>query len=120
MIESSSVGGIVVLSVYCKSLSSSLDSGEVISCCYFHKFSLLICHLLVITIDQLKALKDKVSHQYLFKTLKSFCFGPSFIKWIQTIYNSTSSSVKPNSWMTAFVINYVIMTSQCLRCTSKL
>ena len=58
--------------------------------------------LAVISVDQLKAF-DRVSHDYLLKTLESFGFGPSFIKWIKTIYNCACSSVKPNGWMTAFI-----------------
>lgn len=58
--------------------------------------------LAVITIDQLKAF-DRVDHDFLFKTLDRFNFGPQFISWIKLLYNGVSSSVKVNGWMTAFV-----------------
>ena len=58
--------------------------------------------LAVISVDQLKAF-DRVAHQFLFKTLERFGFGPSFIHWIQVIYTSVSSSVKTNGWLTAFI-----------------
>ena len=49
--------------------------------------------LAVISVDQLKAF-DRVAHRFLFKALERFGFGPSFIHWIEVIYNSVSSSVK--------------------------
>ena len=58
--------------------------------------------LAVVSVDQMKAF-DRVSHDFLFKGLKRFGFGPSFIQWIQVLYNSVSSSVKVNGWLTAFV-----------------
>ena len=58
--------------------------------------------LAVVSVDQMKAF-DRVSHDFLFKCLKRFGFGPSFIQWIQVLYNSVSSSVKVNGWLTAFV-----------------
>ena len=58
--------------------------------------------LALISVDQLKAF-DRVSHEFLFKSLESFGFGPNFIQWIKVIYNSVSSSVKTNGWLTAFI-----------------
>lgn len=58
--------------------------------------------LAVISVDQLKAF-DRVSHSFLFKALERFGFGPSFIHWIEVIYNSVSSSVKTNGWLTSFI-----------------
>ena len=58
--------------------------------------------LALISIDQLKAF-DRVSHDFLFKALHKFGFGPVFQQWIKTIYNSVSSSVKVNGWFTAFI-----------------
>ena len=58
--------------------------------------------LALISVDQLKAF-ERVSHEFLFKSLDKFGFGPNFIWRIQTIYNSASSSVKINGWLTAFI-----------------
>ena len=58
--------------------------------------------LALISVDQLKAF-DRVSHEFLFDTLVTFGFGPNFIRWIRVIYNSVSSSVKTNGWLTAFI-----------------
>ena len=58
--------------------------------------------LALISIGQLKAF-DTVSHSFLLETLKRFGFGPSFTQWIKTIYTSVTSSVKVNSWLTAFI-----------------
>ena len=58
--------------------------------------------LAVINVDQMKAF-DRVSHAFLFKTLQKFGFGPNFIQWIRLIYNSVSSSVKTNGWLSAFI-----------------
>ena len=58
--------------------------------------------LALISIDQLKAF-DRVSHSFLFETLKRFGFGPTFTQWIKTIYTSVTSSVKVNGWLTAFI-----------------
>ena len=57
--------------------------------------------LALISIDQLKAF-DRVSHS-LFSTLQHFGFGPNFIRWIKLLYNSMSSSVKVNGWLTSFI-----------------
>ena len=58
--------------------------------------------LALISVDQLKAF-DRVSHEFLFKCLENFGFGPNFVQWIKLIYNSVSSSVKTNGWLTAFI-----------------
>ena len=58
--------------------------------------------LALISVDQLKAF-DRVAHELLFKALECFGFGPNFIRWINVIYNSVSSSVKTNGWLTAFI-----------------
>ena len=36
---------------------------------------------------------DSIEHEFLYKVLECFNFGPSFIKWIQTFYNNLSSCV---------------------------
>ena len=59
--------------------------------------------LALISVDQLKAF-DRVAHGFLFKTLERFGFGPSFLRWIQVIHNSVSSSVETNGWFTAFIV----------------
>ena len=56
----------------------------------------------VVSVDQMKAF-DTVWHDFLFKCFKRLGFGPSFIQWIQVLYNSVSSSVRVNGWLTAFV-----------------
>ena len=56
----------------------------------------------LISIDQLKAF-DRVSHDFLFKTLEKFGFGPDFQLWIKTLYTDVTSSVKVNGWLTAFI-----------------
>ena len=58
--------------------------------------------LALISVDQLKAF-DRVSHEFLFQCLEHFGFGPNFVQWIKLIYNSVSSSVKTNGWLTAFI-----------------
>ena len=58
--------------------------------------------LALISIDQLKAF-DRVSHKFLFKVPDKFGFGPTMQRWIKTIYNNSSSSVKTNGWFTAFL-----------------
>lgn len=58
--------------------------------------------LALISIDQLKAF-DRVSHSFLFQTLDRFGFGPVFTQWVKTLYNSVTSSVKVNGWLTAFI-----------------
>ena len=52
--------------------------------------------------DQLKAF-DRVSHDFLFQTLKKFNFGPDFQRWIRLLYTDVASSVKVNGWLTAFI-----------------
>ena len=58
--------------------------------------------LAVITVDQLKAF-DRVSHDFLFTVLDAFGFGPAFTQWIRVLYNSVSSSVLTNGWLTSFI-----------------
>ena len=51
--------------------------------------------LALISVDQLKAF-DRVAHEFLFNALECFGFGPNFIRWINVVCNSVSSSVKTN------------------------
>ena len=41
---------------------------------------------------------DSIEHNFLYKALERFNFGPSFIKWIQTFYNNLSSCVLNNGF----------------------
>ena len=58
--------------------------------------------LAVISVDQLKAF-DRVSHDFLSTILDAFYFGPAFTQWIRVLYNSVSSSVLTNDWLTSFI-----------------
>ena len=51
----------------------------------------------LISLDQSKAF-DRVSHQFLFKALKAYGFGPQFIQWVQLLYTDISSSVLVNGF----------------------
>ena len=53
----------------------------------------------MICIDFKKAF-DTVSRDFLFRTLTSVGFGPSFLQWIYTIYNKISSCVIKNGFST--------------------
>ena len=48
--------------------------------------------LALISVDQMKAF-DRVLHNFLFKTLDKFNFGPEFQRWIRLLYTDVSSSV---------------------------
>jgi exonuclease III len=50
---------------------------------------------MLINLDQSKAF-DRVSHQFLFKTLHAFGFGSTFIKWVRILYTSCRSRVEVN------------------------
>ena len=52
-----------------------------------------------IFIDQEKAF-DRVSHNFLFKTLNKFGVGENFIKWVKIIYKDATSKVKVNGFFT--------------------
>ena len=43
---------------------------------------------------------DRMSHNFIFKTLKAFGFGDNFIKWVKIVYTDTKSSVKVNGFLT--------------------
>ena len=58
--------------------------------------------LVLISVDQLKTF-DRVSHELLFKCLEHFGFGPNFVQQVKLKYNSVSSSVKTNGWLTALI-----------------
>jgi len=52
-----------------------------------------------IMLDQEKAF-DRISHNFIFKTLKQFGFGINFIKWIKILYTDVTSKVKVNGFFT--------------------
>ena len=52
----------------------------------------------IISLDQSKAF-DRVSHEYLFKVLSNFGFGPQFISLVKLLYNDISSSVLVNGFI---------------------
>ena len=52
----------------------------------------------IISLDQSKAF-DRVSHEYLFKVLHGFGFGPQFISLVKLLYNDIYSSVLVNGFV---------------------
>lgn len=52
----------------------------------------------IISLDQSKAF-DRVSHEYLFKVLHSFGFGPQFISLVKLLYTDIHSSVLVNGFV---------------------
>ena len=48
-------------------------------------------------LDQEKAF-DRVNHKFLFKTMKAFGIGESFIGWVRTIYSNASSTLNINGY----------------------
>jgi len=66
---------------------------------------LLSINLGLISIDQEKAF-DRVEHQYLWKTLDAFGFGPGFIGVIKVLYRDIESMLKINGGLSApFKVN---------------
>ena len=57
--------------------------------------------LAVLTLDQEKAF-DRVEWEFLFCALERMGFGPSFCKWVQTLYTGVQSSVIVNGHLSAF------------------
>ena len=47
---------------------------------------------------------DTVAKDFLFRTLTSFGFGPSFLQWIRTFYNNISSCVIKEIYLTKYMI----------------
>ena len=52
-----------------------------------------------IMIDQEKAF-DRISHNFIMKTLNQYGFGQNFIKWIKILYTDITSKVKVNGYHT--------------------
>ena len=50
---------------------------------------------ILLTIDFKKAF-DSLEWNFMLKTLQTFNFGPSFINWVKTIYNSPETCIKNN------------------------
>ena len=50
-------------------------------------------------LDQEKAF-DRVSHNFLFKALKKYGFGNSFIHWIKLLYSNASTKININGFLT--------------------
>ena len=42
---------------------------------------------------------DMVEWPFMFKTLRHFGFGPSFIRWVETMYTNIQSSINHNGWI---------------------
>ena len=55
--------------------------------------------LAILSLDQQKAF-DRVHHEYLEHALAAFGFGPTFIKYIMTLYTGTESLIKVNQTLT--------------------
>ena len=62
-------------------------------------FLVIITHecasITLLTIDFKKAF-DSLEWNFMLKTLQTFNFGPSFINWIKTIYNSPEACIENN------------------------
>ena len=54
---------------------------------------------LLVAIDFQKAF-DSINHDFMFKALSVFNFGPSLIRWIQIFYKNISSTVMNNGYTT--------------------
>jgi hypothetical protein len=54
--------------------------------------------LAIISIDQTKAF-DRVNHGFMFKILRKFGFGDSFINWIKTLYTDIESQINTNGFI---------------------
>ena len=55
---------------------------------------------LLVAIDFQKAF-DSINHDFMFKALSVFNFGPSLIRWIQIFYKNISSTVMNNGYTTS-------------------
>ena len=68
------------------------DAIRLIDDMIFHSINGHERDIFLIAVDFEKAF-DSVSHNFLFKVLESFGFGPSFCSWVKTMYNGISSCV---------------------------
>ena len=55
--------------------------------------------VILLSLDQEKAF-DRVNRVFLLNLLKRFGFGPSFIRWVSTLYNGASMRIIVNGWLT--------------------
>uniref|UniRef100_A0A3Q1CI10 Reverse transcriptase domain-containing protein n=1 Tax=Amphiprion ocellaris TaxID=80972 RepID=A0A3Q1CI10_AMPOC len=61
---------------------------------------------MILSLDAQKAF-NRVSWKYIFQLLKHLKFGPSFIKWIQTLYSDPQAAVKVNGFLSdRFVLEH--------------
>ena len=63
--------------------------------------SLLNLPVAFISLDQEKAF-DRVDWDFLYATLRTMGFGPSFLQWVATFYNQPQASVQVNGFFTPF------------------
>ena len=57
--------------------------------------------LALLSLDQEKAF-DQVDWGFLLRSLETFNFGPTFLRWIKLFYTSIESAVVINGWTSAF------------------
>ena len=57
--------------------------------------------LALLSLDQEKAF-DRVDWGFLLRTLETFNFGPTFLRWIKLFYTNIESAVVINGWTSAF------------------
>ena len=54
---------------------------------------------ILLSLDQEKAF-DRVNRVFLLNLLQRFGFGPSFIRWVSTLYSGASMQIIVNGWLT--------------------
>ena len=65
---------------------------------------------LLVAIDFQKAF-DSINHDFMFKALSVFNFGPSLIRWIQIFYKNISGTVMNNGYTTA-LLRYSVVSDK--------
>ena len=79
---------------------------------------------------------DSIEWNFLYKKLESLNFGPSFVNWIRTIYNSPEACVKNNGYLSTlfqisrgirqgcpvsallFILSVAILATKIRQCSS--